>query len=134
MKLKERTKDVLRKLYLVSAALPMVALGGCAGFNSATLQNDVASIEQQVQADANVLCGFIPTVATIAAFIPGFGTVAASAATIATGICAAVAKAPVVQPQSASMRSQLAASGADVQVTTAKTPNGVVPIVGHFTR
>jgi hypothetical protein len=36
-----------------------------------------------------------PTAATIAAFIPGFGTVAASAATIAEGICSAVAQAPV---------------------------------------
>lgn len=127
----EKAKDYFRKLCMASVALPMIILGGCA---STTLQNDVANVEAAVQADANVLCGFIPTAATIAALIPGFGTVAASAATIAEAVCTAVAKAPVVQPASARMRSQLAATAADVQVTTIKTPNGVVPIVGHFTR
>lgn len=121
-----------RKLVAVLAATSLL-LGGCAG-GSAVLQNDIAAIEAQAQADANVLCGFIPTVATVAAFIPGFGAIAASAATIAQGVCNAIAKAPVVQPQSARMRASLAASGADVTVATAKTPNGVVPIVGHFTR
>jgi hypothetical protein len=118
----------------------MLALGGCAGsglvspLTSGGLQTDVATIESQVQADSNVLCGFIPTAATIAAFIPGFGTVAASAATIAEGVCTSIEKAPVVQPASARMRANLAASGADVQVATVKTPNGAIPIVGHFTR
>lgn len=130
----EKLKDSFRKLALVSAAFPMLVLGGCAGLTSAGLQSDVATIEAAVQADANVLCGFVPTAATIAAFIPGFGTIAASAATIAEGICTSIAQAPVVQPASARMRASLAASGADVQVSTARTPNGVVPIVGHFTR
>lgn len=127
----ERIKKWTHRIGLLAVAAPMVVLGGCA---STTLQNDVANIEAQVQADANVLCGFIPTAATVAAFIPGFGTIAASAATIAEGICTSIAQAPVVQPASARMRASLAASGADVQVTTAKTPNGVVPVVGHFTR
>jgi hypothetical protein len=130
----ENLKNTFRKLALVSVALPMVALGGCAGLTSAGLQTDIATIEADVQADANVLCGFVPTAATIAAFIPGFGTVAASAATIAEGICSSIAQAPVVQPASARMRANLAASGADVQVAAARTPNGTVPIVGHFTR
>ena len=123
-------KELFHKATVVAAVCSFAALGGCAGFTSATLQNDVANIEAQVQADANVLCGFVPTAATIAAFIPGFGSVAASAATIATGICAAIAKAPVVSPAAARM----AASGADVQVAVAKLPNGTVPIVGHYTR
>lgn len=129
----EKIKRKLHIAGLLAVAAPTVFLGGCAG-GSATLQNDIANVESQVQADANVLCGFIPTAATVAAFIPGFGTVAASAATIAEGICSAIAQAPVVQPASARMRASLAASGADVQVTTAKTPNGTVPVVGHFTR
>lgn len=123
----------LKKLIAVSVMVPMMALGGCAG-GSAVLQNDLATIEAQAQADANILCGFIPTIATVAAFIPSFGAVAASAATIAEGVCAAIAKAPVVQPASARLRANLAASGADVQVATARTPHGPVAIVGHFTR
>lgn len=130
----EKLKDMFRKFSLVSVTFPMLALGGCAGLTTQALQTDVATIEADVQADANVLCGFVPTAATIAAFIPGFGTIAASAATIAEGICTSIAQAPVVQPASARMRASLAASGADVQVSTAKTPSGVVPIVGHFTR
>jgi hypothetical protein len=130
-----KLKDTFRKLAMVSAVFPMLALGGCAGgLPSQTLQTDVANIESQVQADADVICGFIPTAATIAAFIPSFGAVAASASVIAEGVCNAIAKAPVVQPAAARMRANLAASGADVQVATARTPNGVVPIVGHFTR
>lgn len=129
-----KVNDYFRKFAIISVTFPMLALGACSSLTPQVLQNDVANIESQVQADANVLCGFIPTAATIAAFIPGFGTVAASAATIAEGICTSIAKAPVVQPEAARMRASLAASGADVQVATVKTPNGVIPIVGHFTR
>jgi hypothetical protein len=123
----------MKKLLLLASLAAAVSLAGC-GTTSTTLTNDIASIEAQVQADTNVLCGFVPTAATIAAFIPGFGTIAASAATIAEGVCSAIAAAPVVQPQSARMRASLAASGADTQVTTARTPSGPVAVVGHFTR
>lgn len=112
------------------------SLGGCAGtgFNSTTLQNDIAAIEQQVQQDTNLACGFIPTVSTIAALIPGATAGAAMAGQIATAICTAISNAPVVKPAAMSMRARLAASGADIQVTTMKTPNGPVAVVGHFTR
>ena len=126
---------MFKKIALVSLLVPTLMLGACGSLSTpGALQSDVASIESQVQADANVLCGFVPTAATIAAFIPGFGAIAASAATIAEGVCTSIASAPVVQPASARMRASLAASGADVQVASAKTPNGVIPIVGHFTR
>lgn len=121
-----------KKLVMISAALPMIALGGCS--TSGTLQTTISTVEAEVQSDANVLCGFIPTVATIAALIPGFGSAAASSATIAQAVCSAVASAPVVTPKSAGLRAGLAASGADVQVTTMSTPNGPVAVVGHFTR
>lgn len=126
-------KSLYTRIGLALSLLASVALGGCAG-GSAVLQNTVATIEQQVQADANVLCGFIPTAATIAAFIPGFGVIAASAATIAEGVCSAVAQAPVVQAQSARMRS--AKLGVNVTVGSVKLPNvsEPVPIVGQFTR
>lgn len=123
----------MKKIILAAATALAATLGGC-GTTSTTLTADISSIEAQVQADSNVLCGFIPTAATIAAFIPGFGVIAASAATIAEGVCSAIAAAPVVQPQSARMRASLALSGADTQVTVARTPGGAVPIIGHFTR
>lgn len=123
----------IRNLLLVLFLAPALALGGCAG-GSATLQNDIALIESQAQADAQVLCGFIPTVGTIASLIPGFGTAVASAATIATSVCAAVANAPVVNPvtQSARLRT---VGGPDTQWGTARLPSGAaVPVVGHYVR
>lgn len=122
----------MRRVLLLSVALGALALGGCAGVTSATIQADVAAIEAQVQADANLACGFIPTIATVAAFIPGVGIIAADAATIAQGICTAIAKAPVVVAPS--LRARAVALGVDVNVGSVRTPNGLVAIVGHFTR
>lgn len=125
------------KRLLAGASLAALAstLGACAGggITASQLQNDVSSIEAQVQADSNLVCGFVPTAATIVAFIPGAGSIAADAASIASGICSAIAKAPVVKPTaSAHMRS--VALGVNVHVTDVATPNGVVSIDGKFTR
>jgi hypothetical protein len=127
-------KSRLRKFVSAIAAIGLaLSVANCAGLTG-SLQSDVATIEGQVQADANVLCGFIPTAATIAAFIPGFGTVAASAATIATGICGAIAAAPVVPATQAARLRSIQLGGADVPVATVRTPNGPVTVSGHFTR
>lgn len=126
-------RESFRKVGLGMALLSMVALGGCAGTTAASIQNTVSTIEAEVQADANVLCGFIPTAATIAAFIPGFGAIAASAATIAEGVCQAVAQAPVVKTQSMK-RSAAAGAPVDSVIGNVRTPNGVVSVAGHFTR
>lgn len=122
-----------RILSVALAAIMAMSLAAC-GTTSASLQNSVSSIESQVQADANVLCGFVPTAATIAAFIPGFGAVAASAATIAEGVCSAISAAPVVAQATRARATSLAAGGADVQVATVRTPSGPIAVVGHYTR
>jgi hypothetical protein len=126
----------MKKILLAVALSCTAALGGC--ITAGDLASNVSQVEQQVQADANLVCGFIPTVATIAAFIPGAGTVAPEAASIAQSICAAIAAAPPVQVQSARLRSsKLRAAGnrTAVNVATAYVPGvGPVPITGEFTR
>ena len=123
----------MKKILTIAALAPFAFLGGCAGLTPSSLTTTVAQIEQEVQADANLVCGFIPTVATIAAIIPGGATVAPAAASIAEAICNAVAKAPPVTAQSARLRSLK--FGGPVNVTVVKVPNvGNVPITGTFTR
>lgn len=127
----------MKRIFLATALIPLVALGGCAGLTAANLASTVASVEAEVQADANLVCGFIPTIATIAAIIPGGAAVVPAAASIAQAICAAVSAAPPVAVQSARYRSlkhggQL---GAAVNVATVQVPGvGPVPISGKFTR
>ena len=123
----------MKNILLAIPLIVMTSLGGCAGFTAA----NVAAIEAEVQADTNLVCGFIPTLATIAAFIPGVGIVGAGAASIAEAICGAIAAAPPVTVSSARLRSlrQGGQSGAAVNVATVRVPNvGLVPISGQFTR
>lgn len=123
----------MKKIFLVTAMSATIALGGCAGLTQATLSSTVATVEADVQADTNLVCGFIPTVATIAAIIPGGAVVAPAAASIAEAICAAVAAAPPVTTQSAKFKSMK--FGVPVNVATVKVPGvGSVPISGTFTR
>lgn len=123
-------------LALTSIALVGSMLAGCSGFPSSTqLTSDISAIEKQVQADANLVCGFIPTVATIASFIPGVGVIATDAASIAESICAAVAKAPPVAVASARRRTVGIPGAAPVNVATVIVPGiGPVPIAGKYTR
>jgi hypothetical protein len=121
-------KKILTALTLTS----MVALGGCAGLTQANLAAQVSAVEAEVQADANLVCGFIPTAATIAAFIPGAGAIAPAAASIAEAICSAIAQAPPVTTQSARLKSLN--SGVAVNVATVRNLHGdLVPISGTFT-
>lgn len=127
----------MKKLAIVAVLLGTAALGGCAGMTAASLAAQVSAIEAEVQADANLVCGFVPTVATIAAIIPGGAMVAPAAASIAEAICAAVASAPPVAVQSARLRSLKHGGrlGAAVNVAVVQVPGvGAVPISGKFTR
>lgn len=127
----------MNKLILAAALLGTAALGGCAGVTQANLAATVSAVEAEAQADANLVCGFIPTIATIAAFIPAAGSVAPAAASIAESICQAVAAAPPVTVQSARLRSLHHGGqyGAAVNVAVVQVPGvGAVPISGKFTR
>lgn len=125
---------MIKKLItLASISALAMSLGACSAITSTQLTQDVSAIEAQVQADADLVCGFIPTVATIASFIPGVGTVATDAASIASSICSAIAKAPPVTVASARRRS--VSSAMAVNVATVTVPGiGAVPISGKFTR
>lgn len=90
----------------------------------------IASIETQVQSDANLACGFIPTIATIAALIPGIGTGVSAAGQIADAICSAISSAPKL----AGSKLAAASAGTPVTVTTIVVGNKRVPIAGTFTR
>lgn len=123
----------MKKILLVGALIGSTALGGCAGLTQANLSATVAAVEAEVQADTNLVCGFIPTVATIAAIIPGGAAVAPAAASIAEAICAAVASAPPVATQSARLKS--IKFGGPVNVAVVNVPGvGTVPISGQFSR
>jgi hypothetical protein len=125
----------MKKFLLIAGLASFAALGGCS--STGTLTANVAAIEAEVQADANLVCGFIPTVATIASFIPGGSVVAPAAASIAESICGAVAAAPPVTVSSARLRSLKKGGrlGAAVNVATVIVPGvGPVPISGQFTR
>lgn len=126
----------MKKLALAVVLIGAVSLAAC-GKTPVELAADVAAVEAEVQADTNLVCGFIPTIATIAAIIPGGAAVVPAAASIAEAICQAVAAAPPVAAQSARLRSlkhggQL---GAAVNVAVVNVPGvGLVPISGKFTR
>ena len=121
----------MKKLFLIAGLSSMAFLGGCAGLTPANLSAAVAAYEAEVQADTNLVCGFIPTVATIVALIPGTGAIAPAAASVAEAVCAAVAKAPV--PASAKLRS--VSNMVAVNVGKVYVPGfGPVAISGTFTR
>lgn len=123
----------MTKVFLAIALATSTALGGCAGLTQANLSATVAAAEAEVQADTNLVCGFIPTIATIAAFIPGGAAVAPAAASIAEAICQAISAAPPVTAQTARLKSLK--FGSAVNVATVNVPGvGLVPISGTFTK
>jgi hypothetical protein len=125
---------MVKRILLVGSLVSSIAMGGCSTFPTPSeIATDVSGFESQVQADTQLACGFIPTIATIAALIPGVGVIAADAATIAGSICTAIAQAPPVTTSSARLKSLRA--NVPVSVAVVKLPNGkVVPIAGTFTR
>lgn len=85
---------MLRKLCLAMAAACAFALGGCAtnGAGPSAPSLDPAVIAQ-VQQTASTVCGFLPTVETVAQIIASFtsaGPVVGVVSQAANGICAAV--------------------------------------------
>ena len=127
----------MKNILLAAMLAPLVALGGCAGLTQANVNSTVAALEVAVQSDANLVCGFIPTIATVAGFVPGAGVLAVDAASIAESICAAVAAAPAVAVQVAKSKSLRMGGrlGSAVNVATVIVPGvGPVSISGKFTR
>jgi hypothetical protein len=125
---------MFKKIAISAALIGAVSLGGCAGLTPANLASDISAYEQEVQADTNLVCGFIPTVSTIVQLIPGAGTIAPAAASIAEAICSAITSAPVPTVQSAKLKS-LASPGLKVNVAKVIVPGvGSVSISGTFTR
>jgi hypothetical protein len=76
----------------IAALMLATSLAGCA-----TTATDIATIEAQIQADAKILCGFVPTISTVAqilaALFPSGGAVITAANAIASQICSAVVSA-----------------------------------------
>lgn len=125
----------MKKIFIVASLASFAALGGCS--STSTISSNIIAIESEVQADANLVCGFVPTIATIASFVPIASSVVPAAASIAESICAAVAAAPPVTVQAARLKSKKLGGrlGAAVNVATVIVPGvGPVPISGQFTR
>jgi predicted small lipoprotein YifL len=76
----------------VVALLVSLSLAGCGGGGAVNIAPDVTSFENGVIADVEAACQVEPTLASVAALFPIYGTAVASAA---NAICAAVAKVPV---------------------------------------
>ena len=109
---------------VIIAAVIVGSAMGVAACSTTPTTTSIATIEQQVQQDAQLACGFIPDVATIAALIPGAGAGVSIASTIASIVCGAVANAPKLAS---------ATPGASVSVGTVKLPSGKVVVVkGKF--
>ena len=82
----------MTKFLMVCAVALTTLVGGCASTGGGgTTQTDINNIIAQVQANAKIACGFVPTATTIlniiGAAVPGVGI----ATSIAAAICAAVA-------------------------------------------
>jgi len=120
-------RNLIRAGLIAGAALSLAACG-----TTAQTTSTISSIETQVQADTNLACGFIPTIATIAALIPGIGSGVSAVGTIASTICSAISSMPA--PKTASAKLKGAAAGVPVTVTTITVSGKKVPITGTFTR
>ena len=125
----------MKKVFLAGGLMVTTALGGCAGMTPQDLIAQVSGYEAQVQADANLVCGFIPTVATIVALIPGVGAVAPEASAVANAICTAIASAPKPSAALASLKSGTPVSVGALHVVGLDGHDyGKVVINGTFTR
>jgi hypothetical protein len=82
----------MRRLFIITAVVSAVSLGGCAtlGSNPTTTQIDQALA--QVQAITKQVCGIIPYAESVAQFVASFtsgGELIDTAASIANQLCAA---------------------------------------------
>lgn len=75
----------MRKIIIAGMALvSMLAVSGC---NSSSIQNiNVA----EIQTDAVLACGFVPTAVTIASIVSGGNAIAISSGAIAEAICTGI--------------------------------------------
>lgn len=114
----------------LAAALSSASLVGCATNPVTGTQTiDVAqitAIEAEVQKTTAIVCGFVPTVGTIAGVVASFVPGGAAATTLATQVANAICSA--VGPAKMSGHRRLA-----MRRGTAPVVNGV-PIEGYFIR
>ena len=80
----------MRKLSIALLTACSIGLGSC----STTTPSDITAIITQVQKDAVAICGFLPTVGTVASIISGGNPLITTALGIAQAICNAVTPAP----------------------------------------
>jgi hypothetical protein len=122
----------------LAAAISTVSLGGCATDPTTGLPTIsptvLTSVEQDVQAGAAALCGFVPTIASVAGVVATFingGTAVVNIATAATqAICNAVTAAPTTAPTASVIRGKRTMVR---RLLTTPTVNGVA-INGYFIR
>jgi hypothetical protein len=122
----------MRKMLAGVAIAASLTLGACATDPTTGLptinQQELASVEAQIQQDAAAACKFVPTVASVAAVIATFvnvGSVVDLVNQSVIQICSAVSTAPVVN---ATLRGMPVA-----RLAAPVTVNGA-PINGYFLR
>ncbi len=116
----------------LAAALVSVSLGGCATnpVTGATTIDvaKVTTIEADVQKNAAIICGFVPTIGTVTSIIAslvGGGGIATLATQAANAICSAVTPAKAMMVRRSGNRMVMRRGAAPPAV------NGV-PIEGYF--
>lgn len=126
----------MKNILIAGALVSTAALGACSTLTPANLSATVAAYEAEVQADTNLVCGFIPTVGTILSLIPAIGTVEPAAAAIADALCTAISKAPVpvASARLKSLAAGVPATVGNLTVSGIGVKSVTVPIVGTFTR
>lgn len=129
----------MRRNYIalaLAACLGAVSVAGCTTNPATGLPTidptQLAAIESQVQQEAAAICGFVPTIESVAGVVasfvpvPGVGTAIAVINQAATAICNAVLPA-----KAAAMRSASGVIGKRTAGAAIPTVNGV-PITGYF--
>ena len=116
----------MKKLYsafVAVAAVAAVSLGGCASVGTSTPVIDntqLTNIENQIQQTTASVCGFVPTIGTIASIVTTFtggGAVVDLASQVANSICKAVVpvKAKLVKRHSYGAVAQPAVNGVKIE-------------------
>jgi len=130
------TRNYIALVLALAAALASASLAGCATDPvTGTTTIDVAkitSVEAEVQKNAAIICGFVPTIGSVASVIASFagaGGIASLATQAANAICNAVVPAKMAGHRRLAMRRGTAPVVCPVG---ASTTAACVPIEGYF--
>ena len=92
-----------KKLAAVAIAATLL-VGGCGTTGNQQFITNVATFEQTIATDARAVCGFLPTISTIAAIITALNAAAAATETLASQIAGQICNAIPPPPAAGRLR------------------------------